>query len=133
MVFGVAVMREPSWMSECLTPMHPPTETPAYLTATGNMKQRKSVPMSNEFWRWNTRPSPLSLQQGEWPSNVRPSVRGWLPSSQKSGINLTAQPYAGYGAASLLRSAVQCIRGACSSRGYAPIDLVSSEAHLVPR
>ena len=54
----------------------------------------KNVLMSNAYSKWNNQHllHLCSQRQEEWQSNARPSIRGWLPTLQKSGNNPIARP-----------------------------------------
>ncbi len=139
MASGVGVMRELSLMSVFSTHMPPQTETHSSQPATGNARLKKRAydqrvrevehasftplvlsatgGMANEATHFYKRLA--SCLANKW-DHTYSSTMSWLR------CRLTF---------SLLRSAIQCIRGARSSCGHAcksvpPIDLVSSETLL---
>ena len=139
MVFGVVDLNVPSLMCECLIPTLSLTDTPA---ATESTSSRRSVTMNSEWERLNTLPLLLLLCQQ--PCGMANEATVFYKRLASRLATKWDQPYSATMSwlrcrltFSLLRSAVQCIRGVCSSCGHAaklptpPMDLVVSELDFV--
>ena len=134
-------MRGLSWMYEFSTLMLHPTTTPTSAIAIGSMKKKKRGLTNNASGTLSMHPSLhlSSLQQEEWPSNLLYTFYKRLASLLADKWDHTYSKTLYWLCCrlsfSLLRSAIQYIRGARSSCGHAihsssPIDLVSTEAHF---
>ena len=142
MEFGVANIREPILMWRCLTHSPPPTETsnqPQYSVNINWRKKRAYQKWTLDVEQSTFTPLLLSATQGMGTEATTFYKRHAAMLSQK-----WENPYSktlcwlrcrlSY---SLIRSAIQAIRGARSSQGHAarlplPTDLITTEAHISP-
>ena len=134
-------MSELLLMLGCSTPTLPPTETPPLRKPTESTKWRKRGPMPSEFGRLSSlfsfTPLVLSASGGfaREATHFYKRLASHLADKWDQPYSLTMRWLRCTISFALLRSAIQCIRGARSSRGHAvflPVDLVTAEANLKP-
>ena len=140
---GKTGVKEPFWMFVSSIHMSPPTNNQASSPAIANRRLQRSVRMSRESGRSSIPHSPRWLCQLPEVWQIKPLLftNGLPPAQLQNGTSQTPPLRPGYNVASHSHcSAIQCIRGTCSSCGHtikAPLvdrainELTTSELCLI--